>query len=104
MVSFGETIVLMYDAANIDPGATLASPRKSRAAAPAAPVAPPAPAQAYAGQVASGPAQPGAKTSLPLPILIAVGALLFVCVCGAALWYIDSNFLWCTVLPFLGGC
>jgi pSer/pThr/pTyr-binding forkhead associated (FHA) protein len=105
VVSFGEQIVLMYDAANVDPGATLASPRKSRAAAPVAPVAaPPGPVQSYAGQVASGPAQPATKASNPLPIVIVIGALVFVCACGLALWYIDANYLWCTVMPFLGGC
>jgi hypothetical protein len=29
---------------------------------------------------------------------------LLVCVCGGVLWYIDTNFLWCTFFPFLGGC
>jgi pSer/pThr/pTyr-binding forkhead associated (FHA) protein len=104
VVSFGEQIVLMYDAANVDPGATLASPKKSRAAAPPAPSAPPPPPQSYAGQVASGPAQPAARGTNMLPIVVAIGVLAFVCVCGVALWYIDSNFLWCTVMPFLGGC
>ena len=103
VVSFGEQIVLMFDVMSSDPGATMASPRRSsaRVSAPAAP--PPPPAQAYSGQVASGPA-PVAKKSNMTPIFIAVGIFLFICLCAASLWYIDANFLWCTIFPFLGGC
>ena len=104
VVSFGEQIVLMYDAANMDPGATMASQRKPSNAPPPAPMAAPPPAQAYAGQVASGPAEPGAKTSSPLPIVLIVGVVLFVCACGAFFWWVDSTFRWCTFFPFLSGC
>lgn len=104
VVSFGEQIVLMYDSANVDPGATLASPRKaSRAPAPVAP-AMPAPAQSYAGQVADSPVQPAAKASNPLPIVVVIGALLFVCACGAFFWWVDATFRWCVFFPFLSGC
>ncbi len=103
VVSFGEQIVLMYDAVNADPGATMASARKpARAAAPPAPVASPPPAQSYSGQVAAGPAQPAAKS--PLPIVVIVGALLFVCACGAFFWWVDATFRWCVFFPFLSGC
>jgi hypothetical protein len=67
-------------------------------------MAAPPPAQAYAGQVASGPAQPGAKTSSPLPIVLIVGVVLFVCACGAFFWWVDATFRWCTFFPFLSGC
>jgi len=104
VVSFGEQIVLMYDAVNADPGATLATPRKSaRAAAPPAPMAPPPPAQAYSGQVAAGPAQPAAKAST-MPIIVIIGVLLFVCACGAFFWWVDASFRWCVFFPFLSGC
>ncbi len=105
VVSFGEQIVLMYDAANIDPGATMASPRHAvRGAVPApAPVAPPPPAQNYAGQVPVGPYVPPKKTNLT-PLFIVIGVLFFICLCAGALWYIDANFLWCTFFPFIAGC
>lgn len=101
VVSFGEQIVLMYDAMSGDPGATIASPRKSPGRV-AAPIATPPPAQVYSGQVASGPAP--AKKSNMVPIFIAIGVLFFICLCGAFFWYVDANFLWCTIFPFLGGC
>ena len=108
VVALGEQIVLMYDAANIDPGATIASPRNAvrmpPVAAPApAPVAPPPPAQNYAGQVPGASTPPAKKNNL-LPIFIIVGVLFFICLCVAALFYIDANYLWCTFFPFINGC
>jgi predicted component of type VI protein secretion system len=109
VVSFGEQIVLVFEASTFDPAATVASPRAA-AAIPSAsrPVAPPPPPTTdYAGSVPAGPPPmtgPPAKKTNPAPIIIGVAALLVVCVCGGLLWYIDSNFLWCTFFPFLGGC
>ena len=108
VVSFGEQIVLVFEATTFDPGATIASPRA--AAVPSAsrpPMPPPAPSQQYAGNVPASPAmmEPApAKKSPVLPIAIGVGVLLFVCICGVALWLIDKNYMWCTFFPFLGGC
>ena len=109
VVSFGEQIVLVFEASTFDPAATMASPRVA-AAVPSAsrPVTPPPPPTTdYAGSVPSGPppmsAPPVKKTNM-VPIIIGVALLLLVCVCGGLLWYIDRNFLWCTFFPFLGGC
>ncbi|MBV6394499.1 MAG: hypothetical protein HFACDABA_00064 [Anaerolineales bacterium] len=102
LISFGETIVLAYESADFDPGATVATSRgavqQARAAAP-----PPAPAQAYSGQVTSGPPQPVRRIN-PLPIVIAAGGLLLICACVGFLVWVDANSLWCTFFPFLGGC
>ena len=111
VVSFGEQIVLVFEASTFDPAATVASPRAA-AAVPSAsrPVTPPPPAPTtdYAGSVPAGPppmsGPPAAKKMNPAPIIIGVAVFLVVCVCGGLLWYIDSNFLWCTFFPFLGGC
>ncbi len=105
VVSFGEQIVLVFEVTNFDAAATIASPRAA-AAVPAVsrPVpAPPPPPVEYAGSVPASPTPTVAKTNLT-PILIGVGVLLFLCVCGGILWFIDANFLWCTFFPFLGGC
>ncbi len=108
VVSFGEQIVLVFESTNFDPAATIASPRAAAVPSASRPVTltpPPPPAQ-YAGSVPASPAMepaPAKKTNLT-PIIIGVGVLLLVCVCGGILWYIDANFLWCTFLPFLGGC
>src|SRR4030067_1421209 len=49
VVSFGEQIVLLYDAINMDPGATMAASRKTVRPSPVAPAAvAPSPAPAYA--------------------------------------------------------
>lgn len=108
VVSFGEQIVLVFEASNIDPGATMVSPRA--AAVPAAPrpmIVPPPPPVDYAGSVPASPA-PVSGTTIrrpnPLPIFIGVGVLLFLCMCVAFFWWVDANFLWCTFFPFLGGC
>jgi len=99
VVSLGEQIVLMYEGLSSDAGATMIG-RKAARPAPPAPAAsapqyyaPPAPA-----------ASSGAQPAKNLPIFIAIGVLAVICLCGAALWYIDSSYLWCTFFPFLSGC
>jgi pSer/pThr/pTyr-binding forkhead associated (FHA) protein len=102
VVSFGEGIVLGFEASDFDPAATLAVPRASSGPARQS-VLPPQPAQAYSGQVPAGPMPIGKKTN-PLPIVIGVGALLFICACVIFFFWVDSANLWCTFFPFLGGC
>lgn len=113
MISFGEDIVFMFEALSFDPDATVVSSSQQPAAAPrqqpAAP--PPPPPQAYAGQVpASGPAPstPPPASAVPgkrsaLPITLGVGALVVICLCVAAIWFIDYANLWCDYFPFLFG-
>lgn len=102
VVSLGEQIVLMYEGLSADAGATMIG-RKSARPAPAPAPAPAAPsAQYYAPPPAAAPT--GAKPARNLPIFIAIGVLAFICICVAALWYIDSNYMWCTFFPFLSGC
>ncbi|MGZ9223568.1 MAG: FHA domain-containing protein, partial [Anaerolineales bacterium] len=77
VVSFGEQIVLVFEAANIDAGATIISPRAAAVPAASRPVmAPPPPPADYAGSVPAGPASvPGTtiRRVNPLPIIIGVG-------------------------------
>ena len=44
------------------------------------------------------------SVGLKVASVIGVAVLFFICLCAGVLWYIDSNFLWCTFFPFLGGC
>ena len=109
VVSFGEQIVLVFEATNIDAGATMVSPRASSAvpSAPRPATPPPPPPAEYAGSVPASPAldESAAARKLNLtPIIIGAVVFLCLCACGGILLYIDSNFLWCTFLPFLGGC
>jgi len=115
IVSFGENIVLMYEAVT-DPNATMLSaskaPKTSAGAKKPAPAPAPAPAAepAYSGQVPAGPpaAAPakvkkkgGSKVVLII-ILVAVVCLILGCV--AFLLWIDADKTgarWCSWLPFV---
>jgi len=103
VVSLGEQIVLMYDAINMDPGATIASPRQAPRQAPRMapqPVVQP-PIQSVTPAYAS-PA-PAKKTNL-MPIFIGAGVLLFICLCASFFWWVDATYRWCVFFPFLSGC
>jgi predicted component of type VI protein secretion system len=102
VVSFGEQIVLGFESTDYDPGATLASPHSAKPARVAA-IPPPPPAQVYSGQMPASPMPVGRKNN-PLPIVIGVGVVVLICACALFLWWVDANSMWCTFLPFLGGC
>jgi pSer/pThr/pTyr-binding forkhead associated (FHA) protein len=97
VVSLGEQIVLMYDAINIDPGATVAVSRKAVHATP-----PPVQSPAYAPTSVPS-AAPSGKTNM-VPIFIGVGVFLFICLCISFFWWVDATFRWCVFFPFLSGC
>ena len=99
VISLGEQIVLMYEGLSADAGATMIG---HKAARPAPATVQSAPAPHYAPPPPAAPS--GAAPSKNLPIFIAIGVLALICVCGATLWYIDANYMWCTFLPFLSGC
>jgi len=114
-VSFGENIVLMYEAA-FDPNATIiASSQAPRTVAPVprpvpvptpAPVPAPAPApvQAYSGQVPAGPvpmAPAPAKKKFPIWLIIVIAFLMVICACVGIFVIIDQLSLWCKIVPFL---
>jgi len=110
IVSFGENIVLMFEAV-VDPNATMISskaPRTSAAMPKPAPAAAPAPAPVYtppAPVAAAAPAAPvkkGGKKFILIIILVVVFCLILGCV--ITLLWIDadkSGARWCQYLPFL---
>ena len=111
VVSFGEQIVMVFEATNFDAGATVVSPRAAAVPSISRPVMPPPPPPAeYVGSVPASPAPVPAGTGITIRrpsslfIFIGVGVLLFICMCVAFFWWVDANFLWCTFFPFLGGC
>jgi hypothetical protein len=110
-VSFGENIVMMYEAA-YDPNATVASGQAPKTVAPArkpsptpAPIPAPAPVQAYSGQVPAGPVpvavSPVKKKRFPIWLIIVIVFLLVICACVGFFVIIDQFSLWCNVLPFM---
>lgn len=102
VVSLGEQIVLMYDAINLDPGATVAVPRRSVPAA-AAPAPAPAPA-AVPGYPAPPPEVTPLQKNKTMLIIIGVAVLLFLCACASFFWWVDTTFRWCVFFPFISGC
>ena len=104
VVSLGEQIVLMYDAINVDPGATIASPRQAVRVAPP-PIqtnTPPLPVPPYSAAPVYSVA-PAKRTNL-VPIFIGVGVFLFVCLCISFFMWVDATYRWCTFFPFISGC
>ena len=111
VVSFGEQIVLMYEALASDPGATMISARKAASRPISTPVATPGPAPVPAP--APAPQQYYSRPTRPLRSrnrgiwcrsLSGQVCLVVICLCVGALWYIDANYLWCTFFPFISGC
>jgi pSer/pThr/pTyr-binding forkhead associated (FHA) protein len=101
VVSLGEQIVLMYDMINLDPGATIASPRAAaRMTPPPIQQQPVAPVQTATPVYSSPPAK---KTNL-VPFFIGGGVLLFLCLCISFFWWVDATYRWCTFFPFISGC
>ena len=101
VISLGEHIVLMYDVINIDPGATVAVSRKSLQAEPP-PYASPQPVAPAHFPPPVAPASAPAKKMNPLPIIIGIAMLLFICLCIGVFMYVDadkSGMRWCT-FPF----
>lgn len=108
VVSFGEQIVLVFEATSFDAGATVVSPRATAVPSASRPIAPPPPAPTdYAGSVPASPV-PSVTTEKrsinPLPIVIGLGVLLLICMCGTFFWWVDATYRWCTFFPFLTGC
>ena len=106
-VSFGEGIVLTYEAA-FDPNATLLSAKAARPVAPVqgpapapapAPVPAPAPAPVYSGQVPAGPVPmapaPAKKSKAGLIIGIIIGILILSCACIALFAFFAPQWALC---------
>jgi hypothetical protein len=67
---------------------------------------PPAPPTEYAGSIPASPVSEPIPDRRPnmIAILIGVGALAFLCLCGAFFWWVDATFRWCVFFPFISGC
>lgn len=109
LVSFGEQIVLVFEATDPDPGSTLAVSRKDapRPIAAVEPATPPT-AKPYVNQIPASPTvtppallTPAAPKRNPVIVFAAIGAVICLCACAAFFWFIDANLLWCDIFPFL---
>jgi hypothetical protein len=122
-VTFGEKLNLAFEQVLTSPEATVMAPRQAVPQAVVSPIPPPAvqprvqpavqparppvsvPPPAYAGYVPAGPPPAAQKKKFPVwVIILIVVVLVLICACAVTLWYIDTNFLWCKILPFLPGC
>ncbi len=119
MINLGEHIALVFETQQaFDPDATIASAAISFASPePRKPVLPPSnsPIPAYQAPITHPVLEsdvyqenvPAQETrNMPkwlIYVLIGVILVTVICIAGV-LWYIDSNYLWCRILPFLPGC
>ena len=124
-ISLGENVTLDFEAVQFDPDVTLVSAPEEIAEGPVEAVppppqedytpvpgtytpSPPPPEPVYAGQVPSDQPEPlpapGRRTSTWL--IGGCGCLIIILciVIVASVWYIDTNYLWCDVFPFIPGC
>ena len=107
-IRLGPNTVMVYEPVVFDAEATVAvGPAPTARPAPAAPPSPPPPPRPEPRVVGRVPAAPVAEAPkqrnwwlIGCLAVIIIGA----CLMAGALWYIDANYLWCTVFPFLAGC
>ncbi len=112
VISLGEQINLLFESVTVsDPNATMLSsgkPPVARSAPRPRPQAPEPQPAVYAGQVPAGPpaaAPAPAPQKSNGPVLIGVGCLALVCLCGASLFLIDYFSMWCSIsFGMISGC
>ncbi len=107
-IRLGPKTVMVYEPVVFDTEATVAV-EPARAAARPAPAAPPSPPPPRPQPRVVGRVPAAAVTETPKQRnwwLIGCLAVLIIgaCLVAGALWYIDANYLWCAVFPFLAGC
>jgi pSer/pThr/pTyr-binding forkhead associated (FHA) protein len=122
-ITFGETSIVSYERIDQDPNATVMSTISSgpstvqapkvEVSVPKPPATPKQSSQYISPQVplardefeSSVPkSAPKKKSNAPLIIILIILAL-FICLCAAAFWMIDSNNLYCSIAPSLfPGC
>jgi len=105
VVSFGEQIVVVFEATHFEAGATVVSPRAAAVPAASRPVMPPPPPPAeYVGSVPASPS-PAVPAPVfprklsPTAIYSIVGVFIVLCCCVGTLFIVDYINLWCT-FPF----
>lgn len=113
MVTLGEHVSLMFETAQPDYDATVASPSARGQVPPVSQPQPPLvsyspPSQpVYSGQVPDamdyGMVEPPRKKFPVWLIIVLVMLLMFICMCVIALWYIDANYLWCDLFGWFFG-
>lgn len=111
VIMLGSKVLFEVEMVSLDPNATVVAVPPQPVEEPPPKQAPAAPPPAFVGQVPQSPRStdrltPPAKKKSSAGLLIGCGLALALCciVTAGVLWYIDSHFLWCTVLPILPGC
>lgn len=99
-LQIGDNVILVYEIVQLDPDATVLS----RSVKPE-PLTPQSLEEAIEQDAAEEGEveEPEQRRLLPL-LLIIMAVVVVACGVGAVLWYIDANYLWCSVFPFLPGC
>ena len=100
LITFGENINLLFQTLGDSGDATVASSGKVQPST-AKPIKP---QPQYASSAPVVPDIEEDKSRFPIWLIIIVAVvLLLICVCAVGLYFIDANYMWCDVFPFLFG-
>ena len=109
VVSFGEQIILVFEATSFNPDATVVSPKAAAVPSASRPAMPPPPPPVeYAGSVPASPVQQPMVTPVPIMrnntalIVAGVVVILLICCCISVLVWVDADVTgarWC-MFPF----
>lgn len=116
VILLGDKVKLLVELKQYDPEATvqavapvvppIAQPRPAPQPSPAQPGGYGYSAPAHQRPAPAIRPQAAEKKPLSTPVIMgAIGCVTLLCI-GVllVLWYIDANYLWCTVIPFIPGC
>lgn len=110
MVAYDADATLVSAAPPVEPAPPPPPPPVREPYVPPAPPPPPPAEPAYAGRVPPSPYEPvapeEARPARRTWLWVGCGCLvvLLCAAVGAGLWYVDTNLLWCDLMPFLPGC
>ena len=100
LITFGENVNLLFQSFGVESDATVASSGKVQSAT-AKPTPPPS---QFASSKPVIPDIEEDKKKFPIWLIIII-AVILLCICAFAvgIYFIDANYMWCDVFPFLFG-
>lgn len=106
-IKLGKNVTLVFELVRVpDPISTAFAPSAEQ-------IPPPSPPTPFTPehvepfkvtQTVGDPAKPTQKGSPKVSWLIILTLMLILGICGLAMWFVDHNYLWCSLLPFLPAC
>lgn len=100
LITFGENVNLLFQTLGVSGDATVASSARQQPST----ARPQKPQPQYASSAPVVPEIEEDKKKFPIWLVIIIAIiLLLICVCAVAIYFIDANYMWCDVFPFLFG-